>query len=102
MSTQDHITFTPDQQAHLDAWSMIYIDAHIQQKLEINLSRFLNNPGKYLFLAWLEAPQYATSNGFIPLLPAQVAASKRIQQRWKEEEEDMNGESVDTRNASTY
>lgn len=88
MSLEEQITFTPDQQVHLNAWSSVYIDAHIQQRLGITLSQFLINPGKYLFLAWLTAPHIPTNNGFLPLLPAQVAASRRIHQRWAEEEEE--------------
>lgn len=88
MSSEQQITFTPDQQVHLNAWSTVYIDAHIQQRLGITLSQFLINPGKYLFLAWLTAPHIPTNNGFLPLLPAQVAASRRIHQRWAEEEEE--------------
>jgi len=87
MPSQEQITFTPEQEAHLNAWSMVYIDALIQQKLDITLSQFLINPGKYLFLAWLTAPRYATTSGFLPLLPAQVAASRRIHQRWADEDE---------------
>ncbi|PJE40632.1 MAG: hypothetical protein CUR33_16720 [Pseudomonas sp.] len=88
MSLEEQITFTSDQQVHLNAWSSVYIDAHIQQRLGITLSQFLINPGKYLFLAWLTAPHIPTNNGFLPLLPAQVAASRRIHQRWAEEEEE--------------
>ncbi|MEH6483011.1 MULTISPECIES: hypothetical protein [Pseudomonas] len=88
MSLDEQITFTPDQQVHLNTWSTVYIDAQIQQKLDVTLSQFLINPGKYLFLAWLTAPNYAANTGFLPLLPAQVAASRRIHQRWAEEDED--------------
>jgi hypothetical protein len=88
MSLEEQITFTPDQRVHLNSWSSVYIDAQIQQKLGITLSQFLINPGKYLFLAWLTAPHIPTNNGFLPLLPAQVEASRRIHQRWAEEDED--------------
>lgn len=54
MTLQIKLLLSPDQQAHLDAWSMVYVDAHIQQKLGIPLSEFLRSPGKYLFIAWLD------------------------------------------------
>lgn len=87
MSSHEQITFTPAQQAHLDAWSMVYIDARIQRKLGITLSQFLNNPGKYLFWAWLTAAHYGTTSELPPLLPAQVAASQRISQRRADKDE---------------
>lgn len=51
---EPHIYFliSPDQEAHLDAWSTVYVEAHIKDKLNIPLSRFLRTPGKYLFFAW--------------------------------------------------
>lgn len=83
MSLEEQITFTPDQQVHLNAWSSVYIDAQIQQKLDITLSQFLINPGKYLFLAWLTAPHYVITT----LLPEKVAASRRGHQQWTDEDE---------------
>lgn len=52
MALHMHFLLSPDQEAHLDAWSTVYVKAHIQQKLNIPLSRFLRDPGKYLFFAW--------------------------------------------------
>lgn len=52
MTPPVHFLLSPDQDAHLDAWSTVYVEAHIQQKLNIPLSRFLRDPGTYLFLAW--------------------------------------------------
>jgi hypothetical protein len=83
MSSEHPIAFTPDQEAYLNAWSMVYIDAQIQQTLAITLSQFLINPGKYLFLAWLTAPHYVTTT----LLPKKVAACKRGHQRKTDEDE---------------
>jgi hypothetical protein len=37
-----------DQEAHLDAWSTVYVEAKIQQTLSTSLSQFLRAPGKYL------------------------------------------------------
>ena len=54
MTHQKKFLLSPDQQGHLDAWSMVYVDAHIQKKLCIPLSEFLRSPGKYLFIAWLD------------------------------------------------
>lgn len=45
MTYQKKITFSLDQQSHLDAWAAVYVEARIQQKLGIGLSRFLRNPG---------------------------------------------------------
>ena len=55
---ESHIFFllNPEQEAHLDAWSTVYVEAHIQQRLNIPLSRFLRAPGKYLFFAWAGIP----------------------------------------------
>lgn len=78
MTPQKKLSISPDQQAHIDAWSMVYVEAHIQQKLGISLSHFLRHPGNFLFIAWLETSQPVTSNDYNPLLPAQVASSECI------------------------
>lgn len=86
MTPQKKLSLSPNQQAHLVAWSVVYVEAHIQQRLGVSLSHFLRHPGKYLFIAWLETSQPVTSNGYLPLLPAQVATSERIHPRWKEQD----------------
>jgi hypothetical protein len=53
MTPQTLFLLSADQEVHLDAWSTVYAEAHIQRKLGIPLSRFLRDPGMYLFLAWL-------------------------------------------------
>lgn len=56
MTPNAFISLTPDQEAHLDAWSIVYVEANISQVLGIPLSRFLKDPGEYLLLAWVTAP----------------------------------------------
>ena len=56
MTPQPFFQLSADQEAHLDAWSTVYAEAHIQRTHGIPLSRFLQDPGMYLFLAWLKAP----------------------------------------------
>ena len=86
MTYQKKITFSLDQQSHLDAWAAVYVEARIQQKLGIGLSRFLRNPGDYLLIVWLKTSQLVNCNFYLPLLPAQVAVSERIHQRWNDQE----------------
>ncbi len=86
MTSQKKISFSLDQQSHLDAWAAVYVEARIQQKLGIRLSRFLRNPGDYLFIAWLKTTQRVNCNGYLPPLAAQVAASEHIHQRWNDQE----------------
>ena len=86
MTSQKKITFSLDQQNHLDAWAAVYVEARIQQKLGIGLSRFLRNPGDYLLIAWLKTTQHVNCNGYLPPLAAQVAASEHIHQRWNDQE----------------
>lgn len=47
---------SPEEAAHLDAWSVVYVEADIRAKLGIPLSHFLRAPGRYLIQAWLETP----------------------------------------------
>ena len=86
MTYQKKITFSLDQQSHLDAWAAVYVEARIQQKLGIGLSRFLRNPGDYLLIVWLKTTQHVNCNGYLPPLAAQVAASEHIHQRWNDQE----------------
>ena len=86
MTYQKRISFSLDQQNHLDAWSTVFVEARIQQKLGIGLARFLRNPGDYLFIAWLKTTQHVNCNGYLPPLAAQVAASEHIHQRWNDQE----------------
>ena len=86
MTSHKKISFSLDQQSHLDAWAAVYVEARIQQKLGIGLSRFLRNPGDYLLIVWLKTTQHVNCNGYLPLLPAQVAVSERIHQRWNDQE----------------
>lgn len=75
---------TAAQKSHIDAWPEVYSSAHISTLLNIPLSRFLENPQQYLEFAGQSTAVIAIANGYRPLLPAQVAASKRIQQQWQE------------------
>jgi len=75
------------QKCHIDNWSGVYNDAHISTLLNIPLSRFLEDPQRYLDLAGQSTAILAIVNGYRPLLPAQVAASQRIQKQWKDREQ---------------
>jgi hypothetical protein len=61
MSDQNPLELSTYQDAFLDAWSTVYVDANIQLKLGIPLSIFLRAPGRYLFFAWLSLPPSAAS-----------------------------------------
>lgn len=67
----------------MDSWSVVYCTAHISTLLNIPLSRFLEDPQRYMELAGQSTALLAIANGYRPLLPAQVAASQRIQKQWK-------------------
>ncbi|HBO6052691.1 hypothetical protein N0036_08585 [Pseudomonas aeruginosa] len=56
MADQPMLCLSPEEAAHLDAWSTVYVEADIRAKLGIPLSQFLWNPGRYLTLAWLATP----------------------------------------------
>jgi hypothetical protein len=63
-------SLSTDQEAHLDAWSTVYVEAKIQQTLGITLSQFLRAPGKYLLNLWLGAPPKVA-----PLTPSWLKTS---------------------------
>lgn len=70
------------QQASIDAWTDIYVKAHIADLLAIPLSKFLTAPIHYLDVAGQETAPNAIANGYRPLLPAQIVACRRIQMQW--------------------
>lgn len=72
-----------EQKFHIDNWSAVYFNAHVSTLLNIPLSVFLENPQRHLELAGQNTALLAMTNGYRPLLPAQVAASLRIQKQWK-------------------
>jgi hypothetical protein len=66
MTPQTFLSLSPDQEAHLDAWSTVYVEAHIKQILNISLSRFLHDPGMHLLMAWLKTPPPASGVSSTP------------------------------------
>jgi hypothetical protein len=72
-----------------NTWAEIYSKAHIAELLSISLPTFLTAPVQYLTLAGQETAPTAIIKGFRPLLPAQIAACRRIQLNWQAQE---NGE----------
>lgn len=83
MKNQHKLTHA--QKSHIDTWSEVYSSAHIFTLLNIPLSRFLEDPQRYLEHAGQSTALTAMANDYRPLLPAQVAASQRIQKQWKEQ-----------------
>ncbi|UUY07313.1 hypothetical protein LRS11_15980 [Pseudomonas sp. J452] len=77
---------TAAQKTDIDTWSEVYSSAHISTLLNIPLSRFLEDPQRCLEHAGQSTALTAMANGYRPLLPAQVAASQRIQKQWRERE----------------
>ena len=55
MTNKLRFLLTKEQEAHLDAWSTVYAEAKIQERLGISLSCFLRDPGEYLVLFCLLA-----------------------------------------------
>ncbi|OHC33422.1 MAG: hypothetical protein A2Y50_08710 [Pseudomonadales bacterium RIFCSPLOWO2_12_59_9] len=86
MKYQNPLPLDTSQQAHLDAWADIYFKAHIVELLAIPLSKFLTAPTRYLAQAGQETALTANANDYRPLLPAQVAASQRIQKQWQDQD----------------
>jgi len=76
------LQLTAEQKLYTDNWSAIYCNAHVSTPLNIPLSVFLEDPQRYLELAGQSTALLAITNGHRPLLPAQVAASLRIQKQW--------------------
>ncbi|OHC26705.1 MAG: hypothetical protein A2Y50_08480 [Pseudomonadales bacterium RIFCSPLOWO2_12_59_9] len=70
MADQDSLWLSIDQEAYLDAWSTVYVEADIQFKLGIPLSLFIRAPGRYLFFAWLASPSSPAPLGWDSLPPA--------------------------------
>lgn len=93
MNTQNPHLLDAAQQSHVDTWANVYFHAHISELLDISLSRFLEAPQRYLKLAGQSTATVAIANGYCPLLPAQVAASQRIQRLWREQENSARVES---------
>jgi hypothetical protein len=54
MANNLFLSLTREQEAHLDAWSTVYVEAKIQEKLGISLSCFLRDPGECLVLICLQ------------------------------------------------
>jgi hypothetical protein len=69
----------------LNHWVEIFCEARIGRALGISFSKFMENPKRNLELAHQETAPECLRNGFLPLLPAQAATSKRIRDRWAEE-----------------
>lgn len=84
------LSLTAEQKSHIDNWSAVYCNAHVSTLLNIPLSVFLEDPQRYLELAGQNTALLAMTNGYRPLLPAQVAASLRIQKQWDERKEGSN------------
>lgn len=85
MKSQHELTAA--QKIHIDTWSEVYnSSANISTPLKIPLSCFLEDPQRYLEHAGQSTALTAMANGYRPLLPAQVAASQRIQKQWRERE----------------
>lgn len=63
-------SLTREQEAHLDAWSTVYVEAKIQEKLGISLSSFLRNPGEYLVLTCLQTVERSTPSSKSTPFPA--------------------------------
>jgi len=56
MKKLDSLRLSADEEAFLDAWTIVYIEAKIEQTLGLALSHFLRAPGEYLLQAWLSPP----------------------------------------------
>jgi len=92
MKYQNPLPLDTIQQTYLDAWADIYFKAHIAELLATPLSKFLTAPTHYLAKAGQETALTAIANGYRPLLPAQVAASQRIQKQWLDQDNAVRAE----------
>jgi hypothetical protein len=92
MKYQNPLPLDTIQQTYLDAWADIYFKAHIAELLATPLSKFLTAPTHYLAQAGQETALTAIANGYRPLLPAQVAASQRIQKQWLDQDNAVRAE----------
>lgn len=90
------------QQIHLDAWANIYFKAHIAELLAISLSKFLTAPTHYLAQAGQKTALTANDKGYRPLLPAQVAASQRIQKQWLNQDNAVRAEQATAHSDATH
>lgn len=70
MANNLFFSLTREREAHLDAWSTVYVEAKIQEKLGISLSIFLRAPGEYLVLACLQNFQKSTTSSKSTPFPA--------------------------------
>jgi hypothetical protein len=92
MKYQNPLPLDTIQQTFLDVWADIYFKAHIAKLLAISLSKFLTAPTRYLAQAGQKTALTAIANGYRPLLPAQVAASQRIQKQWLDQDNAVRAE----------
>lgn len=60
MTKKPLFSLTREKEAHLDAWSTVYVEAKIQERLGISLSVFLGDPGEYLVLSCLPSSERPT------------------------------------------
>jgi hypothetical protein len=60
MTNKLHFWLTREQEIHLDAWSTVYVEAKLQERLGISLSCFLKDPGEYLVLSCLQGFEKTT------------------------------------------
>jgi len=83
MATSPRITslMTNDE---FDNWADIYVQARIGEIVSVSLSQFLQSPWTHLASAGQETAPECAREGFLPLLPAQAATSRRIQAEWAE------------------
>ena len=102
MKYQNPRPFDTTQQIHLDAWTAIYFKAHIAELVAIPLSKFLTVPTHYLAQAGQETALTAIANGYHPLLPAQVAASQRIQKQWLNQDNAIRAEQANALSDATH
>lgn len=66
----------------LDNWADIYAQARIGEVVSITFSEFIQSPWAHLARAGQETAPESIENGFLPLLPVQAEASRRIQGEW--------------------
>ena len=102
MKNQNSPPLDAIQPAHLDAWADVYFKAHIAELLATPLSKFLTAPTHYLAQAGQETALTAIANGYRPLLPAQVAASQRIQKQWLDQDNAVRAEQTTVHADTTH
>ncbi|RJX72678.1 hypothetical protein [Pseudomonas sp. LS-2] len=82
-----NITETPSSitiaRAELDLWADIYCEARVSRITDVSFSKFLEAPAKHLDEAGQASALDCLERGHLPLMPAQVAAKRRLENEWR-------------------